>query len=116
LLSTKDDHIAPWESTYLATQVYDGPVTFVLSQSGHIAGVVNPPGKGKYGFWANDDLPVRAKDWFDDATFHEGESWWPHWHAWQKQYAGKKVAPPAMGGKHYPPIEAAPGAYARERA
>ena len=57
LLSTREDHIAPWRSTYAATQLYEGPVKFVLSASGHIAGVVNPPGS-KYGHWENDKQPA----------------------------------------------------------
>lgn len=116
LLSAKEDHIAPWQSTYLATQIYDGDVTFVLAQSGHIAGVINPPNKGKYGYYSNDHLPPRASEWLESATLNEGQSWWPHWHAWQLQYGGKLVSPPPLGGKHYPPIEAAPGAFARMKA
>lgn len=116
ILSTKEDHIAPWHSTYAATQVYDGPITFVLSQSGHIAGVINPPSKQKYGYWTNEKLPVRAQAWLNEAEFHEKESWWPHWNQWQARFSGKKVAPPDLGGKHYPPIEDAPGAYARIQA
>lgn len=116
ILSTKDDHIAPWPSTYAATQIYDGPVTFVLAQSGHIAGVVSPPAKKKYGYWTNRNLPVRPQEWFAQARFHEAESWWPHWHQWQSAYRGGKVKARKPGGRHYPPIEDAPGAYARIQA
>jgi polyhydroxyalkanoate synthase subunit PhaC len=115
ILSTKDDHIAPWQSTYLATQIYDGPVRFVLAQSGHIAGVVNPPSKQRYGYWSNDALPLRDRDWLEGACFHEKTSWWPDWQQWQKAYAGKMQRPPALGGKHYPPLEPAPGRYAKSR-
>ncbi len=68
ILSTKEDHIAPWKSTYAATQLYSGSVKFVLAASGHIAGVVNPPGKSKYGHWRNDDLPPSPDDWLKGAT------------------------------------------------
>ncbi|MGH6981140.1 MAG: PHA/PHB synthase family protein, partial [Stellaceae bacterium] len=67
-LSTKEDHIAPWKSTYAATQIFQGPRKFVLSASGHIAGVVNPPPKTKYGHWVNDNLPPSPDDWFAGAT------------------------------------------------
>lgn len=114
ILSTIDDHIAPWQSTYAATQIYDGPITFVLSQSGHIAGVVNPPAKKKYGYWRNDALPARPSQWLEGAEFHEAESWWPNWDNWQAAHNGARIKPPAIGHKkHYPVIEAAPGAYVR---
>ncbi len=63
-LSTKEDHIAPWKSTYAATQLYQGPKRFVVAGSGHIAGVVNPPTSGKYGYWLNDDLPADPETWY----------------------------------------------------
>ena len=81
LLSTKEDHIAPWKSTYAATQLYKGPVKFVLAASGHIAGVVNPPGQGKYGHWQNRDLPRSPDAWLEGGTFHQ-DSWWPTWEIW----------------------------------
>src|SRR5438045_9639479 len=67
LLSTREDHIAPWRSTYAATRLYKGPVKFVLSASGHIAGVVNPPGS-KYGHWENDQNPPTPEEWLANAT------------------------------------------------
>ena len=78
LLSTREDHIAPWASTYAATQIYRGKTTFVLAGSGHIAGVINPPSVQKYGFWTNPELPPDPQDWLQGATHHPG-SWWPHW-------------------------------------
>jgi polyhydroxyalkanoate synthase len=113
LLSTREDHIAPWVSTYTATQMFDGPITFVLADSGHIAGVVNPPGgKKKYGFCANAHLPPKAEDWLRDAREENG-SWWPHWHKWQAKFAGKQVRAKKPGSKQYPELEAAPGSYVR---
>ncbi|HAX91634.1 MAG TPA: class I poly(R)-hydroxyalkanoic acid synthase [Rhodospirillaceae bacterium] len=118
-LSTQEDHITPWRSTYAATQTYSGPVTFCLSGSGHIAGVVNPPAKKKYGYWTNEAAsgtapkPANPEDWMKGATKHEG-SWWPEWIKWLSQYAGEKVAPrdPAANGNA---IEDAPGSYVKVR-
>ncbi|NKC31476.1 PHA/PHB synthase family protein [Falsiroseomonas selenitidurans] len=81
LVSTREDHIAPWKSTYRATQLYAGKVRFVLAASGHIAGVVNPPGSGKYSHWVNTSLPPDPEEWFRGATELAG-SWWPDWQRW----------------------------------
>ena len=80
-LSTREDHIAPWKSTYRGTQLLCGPKRFVLAASGHIAGVVNPPDGGKYSHWINADLPPDPEDWLKGATEIAG-SWWPDWHRW----------------------------------
>jgi polyhydroxyalkanoate synthase len=114
LLSTREDHIAPWRSTYAATQLYSGPVKFVLSASGHIAGVVNPPG-GKYGHWENDANPPTAEEWLAGATQHP-DSWWPVWERWIAKYAGGEVPARQPGDGKLAPIEDAPGLYVRVRA
>ena len=114
ILATQDDHIAPWKSTYLATQMYDGDTVFTLSHSGHIAGVVNPPSKKKYGYFTNNSLPPKAEDWFKTARETEG-SWWPHWNAWQKKLAGPLIPARKVGNAKYKPIEAAPGSYVKVR-
>jgi polyhydroxyalkanoate synthase len=114
LLSTREDHIAPWRSTYAATQIYSGPVKFVLSASGHIAGVVNPPGS-KYGHWENDDNPPSADEWLAGATQHPG-SWWPVWEQWIARYAGGEVPARQPGDGKLKPIEDAPGSYVKVRA
>jgi polyhydroxyalkanoate synthase subunit PhaC len=114
LLSTREDHIAPWRSTYAATQIYSGPVKFVLSASGHIAGVISPPGS-KYGHWQNDELSKTADEWFAKATPVAG-SWWPTWDTWVSQYAGGMVAAREPGSGGLPAIEDAPGSYVRIRA
>jgi polyhydroxyalkanoate synthase len=114
LLSTREDHIAPWRSTYAATQIYSGPVKFVLSASGHIAGVVNPPGS-KYGLWENDDNPPSADEWLAGATQHPG-SWWPVWEQWIARYAGGEVPARQPGDGNLKPIEDAPGSYVKVRA
>ena len=75
ILSTREDHIAPWKSTYAATQIYKGPVRFVLSASGHIAGVVNPPAAQKYSFFLNDNKPKDPDAWFKDAVPSSKAAW-----------------------------------------
>ncbi len=110
ILSTKEDHIAPWKSTYVATQLYGGPVKFVLASSGHIAGVINPPGKVKYGHWENDKLPKDPEAWLKAAAFHEG-SWWPHWEDWVKPFAGGEVDARRPGAGKLKPLADAPGTY-----
>jgi polyhydroxyalkanoate synthase len=114
LLSTREDHIAPWRSTYAATQIYGGPITFVLSASGHIAGVISPPGS-KYGHWRNPDLPQDPEAWLEGAVAHVG-SWWPVWDEWIGQYADGTTAARSPGDGRLKPLEDAPGSYVRVRA
>jgi polyhydroxyalkanoate synthase len=82
-ISTIEDHIAPWQSTYLGACLFGGPTKFVLGGSGHIAGIVNPPAANKYGFWTNaaKSLPETAEAFFEGAKQNEG-SWWTDWQAW----------------------------------
>ena len=105
-LSTREDHIAPWRATYQTTQHFSGDCTFTLAASGHIAGVVNPPSKGKYGHWTYDQTPKDPQDWIDNAVEQNG-SWWLHWQKWISAYAGDKQ--PAR--KIKTAIEPAPGRY-----
>jgi polyhydroxyalkanoate synthase len=114
LLSTREDHIAPWRSTYAATQIYAGPIKFVLSASGHIAGVVNPPGS-KYGHYENASNPPTPEEWLAGATQHEG-SWWPVWERWIARHAGGEVPARHPGDGKLTPIEDAPGSYVKLRA
>ncbi|MBE0464570.1 class I poly(R)-hydroxyalkanoic acid synthase [Halomonas sp. FME20] len=115
-VSTKEDHIAKWNSTYYGALLPKGPVTFVLGGSGHIAGIVNPPQKNKYGYWSNDALPESHEEWLEQATFNEG-SWWPHWQAWMTQngYADsqKMVSARKPGEGKLSVIEPAPGRYVK---
>jgi len=90
IISTREDHIAPWIPTYKATQLYKGPIRFVLSASGHIAGVVNPPAAGKYCYWINAETPADPEKWLEGAEQHEG-SWWPDWDRWIKTLNGKEL-------------------------
>jgi polyhydroxyalkanoate synthase len=114
-VSTREDHIAPWKSTYAATQLYRGPRRFVLAGSGHIAGVVNPPAAGKYGYWTNDALPADPEAWLAGAAHHDG-SWWLDWAAWNAGHGGEKVPARAPGAGELKPIEDAPGSYVKARA
>jgi polyhydroxyalkanoate synthase len=115
ILSTREDHIAPWKSTYAATQLYRGEVRFVLGASGHIAGVINPPDAGKYGYWTNELNPAYPQEWLAGATAHEG-SWWRDWSAWVSRFNGKPVAPRTPGDGALAVIEDAPGSYVKARA
>ena len=115
-VSTIQDHIAKWKSTYTGAQVHSGPVKFVLSGSGHIAGIVNPPNKVKYGYWTNDLIAETPDAWFAGADKHEG-SWWPDWQEW---ITSNKYADPASQVTARDPnkgklkvIEAAPGSYVK---
>ena len=97
-----------------ATQLYSGPVKFVLAASGHIAGVVNPPGKSKYGHWRNDTLPPSPDDWLKGAKSYDG-SWWPDWNEWVSQYSGGDVAARKPGDGKLKPLADAPGTYVMVR-
>ena len=114
ILSTREDHIAPWKSTFAATRLYTGRVKFVLSASGHIAGVVNPPAAKKYSYWTNAKKAADPDAWFDGATRHDG-SWWPDWGRWLARRGGGKVAARVPGDGGLPAIEDAPGSYVKNR-
>ena len=113
LLSTREDHIAPWKSTYAATHLYSGPVKFVLSASGHMAGVISAPG-GKYGHWTSDARPATAEEWFAGAQPHDG-SWWPEWDKWVTEFELGRVSARTPGAGKLPILEDAPGSYVRVR-
>ena len=112
LVSTREDHIAPWKSTYRGTQLYSGPVRFVLAASGHIAGVVNPPEGGKYSHWVNEELPASPDEWFAGATELAG-SWWPDWQRWVSSQDKAMVPARVPGEGKLPGLEDAPGSYVR---
>nr|WP_115935467.1 class I poly(R)-hydroxyalkanoic acid synthase [Aestuariispira insulae] len=115
VLSTKEDHIAPWKSTYSAVKTYAGPVKFVLAGSGHIAGVINPPSdKMKYGYWTSTKKTADPQAWLDGATQNDG-SWWPEWQKWIARKAGKKIPARQPGDGKLKAIEDAPGSYVRVR-
>lgn len=107
------DHIVPWQSAWRITQLAGGHSEFVLAASGHIAGIINPPSKGR-GYWTNDKPVGSAKEWFETAEHHDG-SWWNNWLEWLKPHSGEMVAPPSMGNEAHPPITPAPGTYVLEK-
>jgi polyhydroxyalkanoate synthase len=108
-LSTREDHIAPWRSTYAGARLLGGPVRFVLGASGHVAGVVNPPAAKKYGHWSGEGLPASPDAWLVAATQHPG-SWWEDWARWIAPFGGKRVPPRTPVG-----TEDAPGSYVKVR-
>jgi polyhydroxyalkanoate synthase len=101
------DHIAPWRSTYRTTQLVGGEARYVLSSSGHIASMVNPPGNPKASYSTRDECPADADEWLAGAKRAEG-SWWDDWIAWASARSGDRVVPPAL-----PPGQPAPGTYVR---
>ena len=110
-VSTAEDHIAPWKTTYKGATYLGGEVRFVLGGSGHIAGIVNPPAAKKYHYWTNDAQPESADDWFATATRRPG-SWWEDWQAWMdRQNAGEKVPARVPGDGALKVLEDAPGSY-----
>ena len=111
-LSTMSDHIAPWQGTYRGTQLLSGNKRFVLAGSGHIAGVINPPIKNRYGYFTNDQLSSTADAWFDNAKQNEG-SWWTDWLQWIMPLSGERIAARIPGSVDFPVLEDAPGRYAR---
>ena len=115
-LATRDDHIAPAESVLYGSRFFGGPVRYVLSGSGHIAGVINPPSLGKYQYWTNDAVgAATVSEWMKGAQEHKG-SWWPDWHAWLRNIDAAEVPAREAGSAALPPIEDAPGSYVRVRA
>ena len=114
-LSTLDDHIAPWRTTYNGARLFSGPVRFVLGGSGHLAGVINPPEKNKYHYHiATRGLPSEPDAWLHQAKKFPG-SWWPDWQNWIERFSGDRVAARSPGMSHFPVIEDAPGSYVRQR-
>jgi polyhydroxyalkanoate synthase len=114
-LAAREDHIAPAKSVFLGSQIFGGPVDYVMSGSGHIAGVVNPPAKAKYQYWTGGKPEGAFEDWVKSATETPG-SWWPHWAEWLAARAPEKVPARQPGGGRLNAIEDAPGSYVKVRA
>jgi len=116
LVSTREDHIAPWRSTYAAMNLYSGPVRFVLAASGHIAGIINPPSADKYCHWINNRKAATPDAWLKGASRKDG-SWWPDWHKWIKSLTGNKTMVPARDPSKGPlrVLGPAPGKYVVEK-
>ena len=112
-VAAREDHIAPAPSVYRGSRRFGGPVEFVLAGSGHIAGVVNPPGKVKYQYWTDGSSSDDLKDWIEGATEHPG-SWWPYWITWLAKKSGEMVMAREPGHR-LKVIEDAPGSYVKAR-
>jgi polyhydroxyalkanoate synthase len=112
--SAVEDHIAPWISCYQGSRYLGGPVRFVLGGSGHIAGIINPPERKKYGYRINENSDLDPDAWLQGAQQFEG-SWWPDWVAWAEQFGGGQVAARNVEDGKLPVIEPAPGAYVQNR-
>lgn len=107
-LSAREDHIAPWKATYAGAKLYQGDVRFTLAASGHIAGVINPPGKQKYAYWTGGDTEATPDEWLKHAKQTDG-SWWPHWQSWIAAFGnGETTSRPVENA-----LEPAPGRYAQ---
>jgi len=112
-IACETDHIAAWKDVYRGVQQMGSKDrTFILSESGHIAGIVNPPSKKKYGHYTNPDLGLNCEDWQESADFNEG-SWWPRWETWLRKRSGKKVDARVPGDADHPALAPAPGTYVR---
>lgn len=109
-VSTKKDHIAPWQTTYLGFQQMSGKKQFLLGGSGHIAGIINSPESGKYSFYRNTSTTQTAEDWLKSAKEIPG-SWWPEWLKWLKKESGKLISAPDFAKLPYPGLMDAPGSY-----
>jgi polyhydroxyalkanoate synthase len=109
-----EDHIAPWEGSYLTTQVLpNADVRYVLSSSGHIAGIVNPPSPKNW-YRTGEPCPPDPREWSEASEHHEG-SWWEDWTEWVATRSGERVAPPPMGSRRHKPVGDAPGTYVLEK-
>ena len=112
--ASRDDHISPFRSVYRGARLFGGPVTYMMSGSGHIAGVINHPAANKYQHWTNDALPATVDEWIAGAQEHPG-SWWPHWAKWLKEKSGDMVPARDPTKGKLKPIEDAPGSYVQVR-
>ncbi len=119
-VAAQGDHIVPWRGAFRMRQMVSGPIRLVLAESGHIAGIINPPAHKKRGYWINAESAVTEKQpdfdpdaWFEGATHHKG-SWWPDWVSWLEKQSGDLVPPPTLGSDEFPAIADAPGSYVLE--
>ncbi|MFY0691942.1 MAG: class I poly(R)-hydroxyalkanoic acid synthase [Paracoccaceae bacterium] len=110
-ITCETDHIAAWKGSYNGvSQFASKDKTFIVSESGHIAGIINPPSKKKYGHYTNDGPMDDPESWLKEAAFHEG-SWWPRWESWLKKRSGKQVEARIPGSESHPVLGPAPGTY-----
>ncbi|WP_237050539.1 PHA/PHB synthase family protein [Microvirga ossetica] len=111
-LAAREDHIAPARSVFLGARFLGGSVRFVVTGSGHIAGVVNPPTRNRYQYWTDGPPVGELETWLEAAEEHPG-SWWPDWQAWSEAQDRRQVLAREIGGGKLTPIEDAPGSYVR---
>ncbi|MGP4714811.1 MULTISPECIES: class I poly(R)-hydroxyalkanoic acid synthase [unclassified Psychrobacter] len=118
VVATLQDHIAKWKGSYTSTQVLGGDVTFVLGESGHIAGIINPP-TGKYGFYTHDEYASDPDEWYAKAQ-KQDRSWWLHWEEWIDQHSAGQADSRMPGvdhkGQEWQVLGDAPGTYVHVRA
>ncbi|MHA3117186.1 class I poly(R)-hydroxyalkanoic acid synthase [Acinetobacter sp. ANC 4635] len=109
-IAAQEDHIALSDACFKGATFLGGESTLVLGESGHVAGIINPPNRNKYGCYTNAAPYTNSKEWLDGAQFHS-ESWWLRWQEWVAPYAGEQVPARVLGTEIYPVTEAAPGRY-----
>lgn len=109
-VACESDHIAPWQSSFTGLSKFGGKKRYILAESGHIAGIINPPNSGKYGYWVNKNPFVSGEEWKKHAQRHTG-SWWGKWAKWLAKRSGKQIHFRSIGNKTYPPLHKAPGRY-----
>jgi polyhydroxyalkanoate synthase subunit PhaC len=115
VIGATTDHLVPWQAAYVATQVYGGKSRYVLSNSGHIQALINPPGNPKASFLTSDETPPTAEIWLKGATRYTG-SWWTDWAEWTTARSGEeREAPTRLGNDRYVASDRAPGRYAVEK-
>ena len=112
-VATEQDHIAPWKSVYTGAMQFSGAKRFVLGESGHIAGIINPPSKNKYGYWSSNRKPVKSPDkWLESADYENG-SWWPRWERWLSSHSGRLIDARQPGSDAFAALDDAPGRYVK---
>lgn len=110
-IACETDHIAAWKDSYRGAQKMGSrDRTFIVTESGHVAGIVNPPTKKKYGHYTNEDMGLTPEDWLSSADYHEG-SWWPRWESWLAERSGEMIKARKIGDSKHPALCAAPGTY-----
>jgi len=112
-VAAKGDHIVPWDGTFLMRKLMGGPVRFILTTGGHIAGIINHPSKKRREYWTNEDKTKDPKNWLSGSAHHEG-SWWVDWIPWLEEKSGSMISPPPHGNEEYSPLMDAPGKYVLE--
>jgi polyhydroxyalkanoate synthase len=114
-VGAEKDHIVPWDAAWRITQLFGGRVRFIRASSGHIAGIINPPGgRGTYWVAVEDSPSLSPQAWLEAATRHDG-SWWTDWSSWLAARSGQKGETPTIGSSRYTPLQDAPGSYVLEK-